>query len=97
MKVKTIINNEIKIEYNTTINCSDNTPLLQKELQGFELFILKNYDDFMEQERIEDEKSGAGIFYFDDKASFYEWLDDQDWDTISKWIEEYANEKAAIK
>jgi hypothetical protein len=65
------------------------TENLQKKLKGFELFILPEYDAYMEEERREDEEYNSGISYYDNEADFYAWVDMMSWEEILKLIEEY--------
>jgi hypothetical protein len=69
------------------------TEELQKELSGFELFILSGYDAYLEKERKDDVEYGTGIAYGDRLEDFYSWVDMLDWQTeMVQLVEEYAKE-----
>jgi len=72
------------------------TKELSKVLSGFELYILPRYEDYLEQERKDDEEYGTGITYHDTTEDFYSWVDMRSWVETVELIEEYANELVAI-
>jgi len=73
------------------------TQELQKELSGFELYILPKYDEYLEKERVDDIEYGTGILYGDNLADFYAWLDMLDWTTeLVQLVEEYAKELSEL-
>ena len=73
------------------------TQELQKELSGFELYILPKYDAYLEQERVDDIEYGTGIVYSDNLDGFYSWLDMLDWTTeLVQLVEEYAKKLSEV-
>jgi len=74
-----------------------NTEKLSKILKGFELYILGDYDKYMEEERNEDAEYNSGISSYDTGEDFYAWVDSLSHAEMLAYIEGYAENLAATR
>lgn len=70
---------------------NNHTSKLQKILTDFELFILPEYDNFLEEERKDHKEYNSGISYHDNETDFYSWIDMLSWEDLQKHIERYKD------
>lgn len=73
------------------------TEKLQRQLSGFELYILSHMEKVMNDERIDHHDYGTDITYYDDLESFYSWFDSLSHVELTTLIEEYATERASVR
>ena len=72
------------------------TDKLEKQLKGFDLYILPKYGKVMDDERKEDQEYNMGITYHDTQEDFYAWVDSLSYEELLELIEDYALARVTV-